>query len=51
MGFLIKNNTTEVTDSTATLKLYKPIEEFKWKDASKKEKKETAVNSYRSMAY
>ncbi len=51
MGRLIKfkkNTTDSITEHTEQLKkkLYRPISEFKWKDASEKEIKLEAIEHY-----
>jgi hypothetical protein len=65
MGFLLKKN-NKVSDtkfslsksdlgktmsSDSTIKLYKPISEFDWKDATKSERKKTAIDAYKEFAF
>lgn len=62
MGFLISKskkvtsvaklsvkNASEIVDTD--FKLYKPINEFEWKDATKKERKKVAIEAYKKFAF
>lgn len=66
MGFLIKNLKTNSKDSLSSnisvkgvnndnlmskTKLYKPLDEFNWIDADKRERKEVSLKAYKVFAF
>lgn len=63
MGFIIKNIVSEKSAIKSTsiklsstrdgshVSLYKPISEFEWKDADKRERKDTAIEAYKKLAF
>jgi hypothetical protein len=66
MGFLIKNLKTNSRNSlslndvvkgnsnehlVSKTKLYKPLNEFNWIDADKRERKEVSIKAYKEFAF
>lgn len=55
MGVLFKKNsdldTAVSSSSDDSISLYKPISEFAWKDANKRQRKELAILAYKSESY
>lgn len=66
MGFLIKNLKTNSRDFlslrdvvkgisndhlVSSTKLYKPLKEFNWIDADKKERKEVTIKAYKEFSF
>ncbi len=48
---VLLNSSSNRTIKGKKAKLYKPIEEFSWKDATKREVKEEAIASYKQFAF
>jgi hypothetical protein len=65
MGFLLKKKDVvsvssvktcklgkaKIKSSASSLELYKPISDFDWKDATKTERKKTAIDAYKEFAF
>ena len=48
----VKSDSSKTTDSSySSLDLYKPIDEFKWKDANKRERKKHLIEAYKELAF
>jgi hypothetical protein len=45
------NTKSSKSVNSSNLDLYKPIDEFKWKDANKKERKKHLIDAYKQLAF
>jgi hypothetical protein len=48
---ICKSDTGKIKSSDSSITLYKPISDFDWKDATKSERKKTAIDAYKEFAF